>query len=104
VILAGLIHAKYLEPPPMRKIVIVVCAGFAFINLGNVIGVVVARLSDLTVLRVSGTIPQNVNYAVKAKLIQNLLEGVAGVKLLTQNQKSDQPIKSAQEAVAMVLL
>src|SRR5208282_2594685 len=31
---------------------------------GQVVGIVVARLNDLTVLQASGAVPQNVNYAV----------------------------------------
>jgi TPR repeat protein len=41
---------------------------------GNVVGVVVARLNALKMLREKGTLPQNVNYAVKSTRLLLLLE------------------------------
>ena len=59
---------------------------------GNVIGVVVSGLNALGVARATGTIPQNVNFAIKGSVAQMFLEihGVpydrasAGEKLSTQ--------------------
>ncbi|MFA6173897.1 MAG: tetratricopeptide repeat-containing serine protease family protein [Kiritimatiellales bacterium] len=44
---------------------------------GNVVGIVVSRLDDATMFRLTGSIPQNVNYAVKSTYIQSLLEGIS---------------------------
>ncbi len=40
---------------------------------GNVVGVVVAQLNALRLARVAGTIPQNVNFAIKAELATGFL-------------------------------
>lgn len=42
---------------------------------GNVLGVVSLRLGDLRTLKISGAIPQNVNYALKSSLVRSFLEG-----------------------------
>lgn len=42
-------------------------------NEGNVVGVVTATLNQLVTLRESGTLPQNVNYAVKSDYVIPLL-------------------------------
>ncbi|MBM3505975.1 MAG: hypothetical protein FJX65_19230 [Alphaproteobacteria bacterium] len=41
---------------------------------GRVIGVVVGKLDALKVARATGDIPQNVNFAVKASVVRNLLD------------------------------
>ena len=41
---------------------------------GRVIGIVVSRLNDLSVARATGTIPQNVNFAIKGSLARMFLE------------------------------
>ena len=41
---------------------------------GNVIGVVVFRLNALGVARATGTIPQNVNFAIKGSVARMFLE------------------------------
>lgn len=40
---------------------------------GNVVGVIVAKLDDLAALRSSGDLPQNVNYAIKDKNLNDFL-------------------------------
>ncbi len=40
---------------------------------GEVIGVVDAKLNDLGFLVTSGSLPQNVNYAIKAKVVHEFL-------------------------------
>ena len=71
---------------------------------GAVIGVVVARLNDMTTLKVSGSLPQNVNYAIKAKYIRDLLEQASINLRPVTAPKSNQSIESAQSAAAMVLV
>jgi S1-C subfamily serine protease len=43
---------------------------------GNVVGVVTARLDDVAIYQISGALPQNVNYAVKASLVYNFLKAM----------------------------
>jgi S1-C subfamily serine protease len=73
---------------------------------GEVVGIVVARLNDLAALRESGAVPQNVNYAVKAKHVLELLQGVKGLdrQLLPANApaKPAKPVQAVEDAVAMI--
>jgi S1-C subfamily serine protease len=72
---------------------------------GQVVGIVVARLNDLTVMQISGVVPQNVNYAVKARPMRQLLQNVKGLDLIAaQAQKPADPIKTVESAIAMVLI
>ncbi|MDB6024082.1 MAG: hypothetical protein JWM68_305 [Verrucomicrobiales bacterium] len=72
---------------------------------GTVIGIVVARLNDLAMLRRSGSLPQNVNYAIKVKLLRKLLAGVADVNLpKPSTSKSERNVQSVESSVAMVLV
>ena len=43
---------------------------------GEIIGVIVSRLDDIGMLEATGTLPQNVNYAVKSAFILPLLENL----------------------------
>ena len=52
------------------------------LDTGDVIGVVVSKLSDLFMLKSSGSLPQNVNYAVKSNYLREL---IATIPLLNQN-------------------
>ncbi len=70
---------------------------------GEVVGVVVARLSDMAAMKISGAVPQNVNYAVKARPVRQLLKTVKGIELVP-SQKSADPIQSVEGAIAMVLI
>jgi S1-C subfamily serine protease len=54
--------------------------GPLFNNKGEVIGFVTATLDQLTTLQQSGSIPQNVGYAVKADYAIGLLQGTLGSK------------------------
>jgi serine protease Do len=45
-------------------------------ELGNVVGVVTARLDDVATCEFSGALPQNVNYAVKGDLLYDFLKTV----------------------------
>jgi S1-C subfamily serine protease len=72
---------------------------------GQVVGIVVARLNDMAVMKISGAVPQNVNYAVKARPVRQLLKTVKGIDLIPpQNPKSADPIQSVENAIAMVLI
>jgi S1-C subfamily serine protease len=72
---------------------------------GQVVGVVVARLNDMAVMKISGVVPQNVNYAVKARPMRQLLANVKGLNLIApQTLKPADPIQTVESAIAMVLI
>ena len=75
---------------------------------GEVVGIVVSRLNDLAVLRESGTVPQNVNYAVKAKHALRLLQAVKGIDAVLPPSKpavkASRPVQAAEDAVAMIMI
>jgi S1-C subfamily serine protease len=72
---------------------------------GEVVGIVVARLNDMAALRETGAVPQNVNYAVKAKHALRLLQSVNGLEALLAPppaSRPEKPIHAVEEAIAMV--
>ena len=76
---------------------------------GNVIGIVSAKLDASTALAMSGSLPENVNYAVKSSLLLSFLESVPDVdaKLKspnTKDEKFEDVVKSAQDAAVLVLV
>ncbi len=76
---------------------------------GNVIGVVTMRLGDIRTLKLTGALPQNVNYAVKSSLVRNLLGTVPDaakklkVPVSASNRKFEDVVKDVGDAVAIVL-
>jgi len=76
---------------------------------GNVIGIVAAKLDASTALAATGSIPENVNYAVKSSLLLSFLESVPDVaaKVKDPNMKDElfeEVVKSAQDATVLVLV
>ena len=76
---------------------------------GNVVGIVAAKLDASAALAMSGSLPENVNYAVKSSLLLSFLESVPDVdaKLkepLTADRKFEDVVKSAQDAAVLVLV
>jgi TPR repeat protein len=76
---------------------------------GNVVGIVSAKLSAKAALASSGSLPENVNYAVKSSFLLSFLESVPDVanKLkdpLTAERKFEDVVKSAQDAAVLVLV
>jgi S1-C subfamily serine protease len=75
---------------------------------GCVVGIVRAKLNDLTALASSGSVPQNVNYAVKVKYLRDLLETISGVagriKPPSGNVKVRESVKAAEDATVIVLV
>ncbi|MCX6908366.1 MAG: tetratricopeptide repeat-containing serine protease family protein, partial [Verrucomicrobia bacterium] len=76
---------------------------------GNVVGVVAAKLSARAALAASGSLPENVNYAVKSSLLLSFLESVPEVaaKLKepeTKERKFEDVVKSAEQAAVLVLV
>ena len=54
---------------------------------GLIVGVVSARLPDMEMLKASGTLPQNVNFAIRGDLAMDFL-GANGVQPLVAERKS----------------
>ena len=78
---------------------------------GNVVGVVVARLSALKLLRETGALPQNVNYAVKVSYATAFLEALPNVanKLKEPNpstkpRKFPDVVREVQAATVLILV
>ena len=76
---------------------------------GNVVGIVAAKLDASAALAATGSLPENVNYAVKSSLLLSFLESVPDVatKLKDANTKDEafeDVVKSAQEAAVLVLV
>ena len=76
---------------------------------GNVVGIVAAKLDASAALAATGSLPENVNYAVKSSLLLSFLESVPelAAKLKEPNTKDEsfeEVVKSAQEAAVLVLV
>ena len=76
---------------------------------GNVIGVVVAKLSQKAALATSGSLAENVNYAIKSSYLLSFLESVPEVaaKLKEPNtteRNFEATIKDAEQAAVLVLV
>ena len=76
---------------------------------GNVVGVVSAKLSARSALAATGSLPENVNYAVKSSFLLGFLESVPEVsaKLKEPNTKEvkfEDVVKSAEQAAVLVLV
>lgn len=75
---------------------------------GNVIGIVVAMLDARTAFKVSGSLPQNVNYAVKSMYAQALLDTLPEVSgsLLPAFKKEpfDTVVDRVKKSVAMIVV
>jgi S1-C subfamily serine protease len=76
---------------------------------GNVVGIVAAKLNAQAALAATGSLPENVNYAVKSSLLLSFLESVPDVdaKLKEPNIKEEsfeEVVKSAQDAAVLVLV
>jgi len=76
-------------------------------NGGDVVGIVVARLNDMEMLRSQGVLPQNVNYAVKAQCVTRLLRRVPDIDASLVKDalpRSGNVVQSVEDAVAMVMI
>jgi S1-C subfamily serine protease len=76
---------------------------------GNVIGIVSAKLNASVALAASGSLPENVNYAVKSSFLLSFLESVPAVSArlkepITADRKFEDVVKSAQDAAVLVLV
>ena len=78
---------------------------------GNVVGVVSAKLSAWAALASSGSLPENVNYAVKSSFLLSFLESVPEVSAKLKEvfadghlRKFEDVVKSAEQAAVLVLV
>ncbi len=76
---------------------------------GNVVGVVVAKLSQRAAIATTGTLAENVNYAVKSSYLLSFLESLPEVaaKLKqpsAKERKFEDVVKSAEQAAVLVLV
>jgi S1-C subfamily serine protease len=76
---------------------------------GNVVGVVSAKLSARAALATSGSLPENVNYAVKSSFLLGFLESVPEVSAKlkepnTTDRKFEDMVKSAEQSAVLVLV
>lgn len=77
-------------------------------SYGNVCGLIVAMLDAETAFEVSGTLPQNVNYAVKSTYVHALLDTLPDIaaKLpppMTKNMPVEDIVKKIEKSIVMVL-
>ena len=81
-----------------------------FDSRGNVVGVVAMQMDDTKTLRITGSLPQNVNYAVKGSSLFSLLQSTPGLppKLkqpyTTKERKFEDVVREAQEGTALILV
>ncbi|MBI3413892.1 MAG: SEL1-like repeat protein [Verrucomicrobia bacterium] len=78
-------------------------------GLGNVVGVVSAKLDARTALAASSTLPENVNYAIKSSYLLSFLESLPAVssKLKEPGRtdlKFEDAVKAAEQAAVLVLV
>jgi uncharacterized protein len=67
---------------------------------GRVVGVVVGKLDAVQIASVTGDIPQNVNFAIKASVVRSFLHGVAGRAVLTLEETyGEEPQELSPEEV-----
>jgi S1-C subfamily serine protease len=76
---------------------------------GNVIGIVSAKLNASVALAASGSLPENVNYAIKSSFLLSFIESVPAVSAklkapVTVDRKFEEVVKSAQDAAVLVLV
>ena len=62
---------------------------------GNVVGIVVAKLNALAMMRLTGDVPQNVNFAIKASVARSFLEA-NGIDY--QTSRSGESLQTAEVA------
>ncbi len=74
---------------------------------GNLIGVIEETLNPLTMAKIAGEIPQDVNYAVKSSYILPLLEGVQNLPPphpATEGTKFEDVVGNVQKSAVLILV
>jgi S1-C subfamily serine protease len=75
---------------------------------GNVVGVVSMRMGDLRALKYTGALPQNVNYAIKASVLSNLVSCIPDAPralraAAADSAKFEDIVKQVEDGVALIL-
>jgi TPR repeat protein len=83
--------------------------GALFDKMGNAIGVVVAKISQRAALENSGTLAENVNYAVKSDIVLNFLQSEPEVcaKLAKPNSTPanfEDTVSEVEKSIALILV
>ncbi len=76
---------------------------------GNVVGIVISKLNDARTINITGSVPQNVNYALKSSYITALLENTPRVSTVrpephTQKREFNEIVKEAEESTVLILV
>jgi hypothetical protein len=76
---------------------------------GNVVGVVTTKLSDIAAVEQTGSVPQNVNYAVKSSYVKAFLENIPAVaarlpSAIVKPREFREVADRAQKAVVLVMV
>jgi len=73
---------------------------------GNVLGLIQGKLDDVNTLLMTGTLPQNVNYALKTEYILPLLGNIPKESLAKPNDKNsfEECVDISEKAVCIVLV
>jgi S1-C subfamily serine protease len=72
---------------------------------GNVKGVIVAKLDDMAALMAMGSVPQNVNYAIKGERLRDFLRRFPAIKLQAMDSAAGPgTVANVQQSVALVLV
>lgn len=73
-------------------------------QVGNVCGVIVARLDDMAALASVGSLPQNVNYAIKGSVLRKFLAQSPEIKQAVADDTDGNAVNSVRNSVAIVLV
>lgn len=76
---------------------------------GNAIGTLVARLSDKVTYKVTGMLPQNVNYALKSSYVLAMIEAMPDISEKLPKPRNgvhttDEIVKDTESAIIMILV
>ena len=71
---------------------------------GNVVGIVSARINDLAVAEATGSLPQNINFAIKSAVIRTFLEAHQIVYKTAPSSTQLEPADVAEAAAKSTLL
>ena len=81
--------------------------GPLFTEDGKVIGIIVASINSIAVARETGSIPQNVNYAIKSQYLIDMIgtnSSEKEKKYLTKDKKFTEIVKEIEKSVVIVLI
>jgi S1-C subfamily serine protease len=71
---------------------------------GNVVGIVSARINELAVAQLTGSLPQNINFAIKSSIIRDFLDAHQVDYSLAQSDKKLDPADVGGQAMKSTVL